>query len=167
MNTHEVARMLLNAPNSEIFASIDIATGVKDEYGDEIIAKIFGSSLVDVTCEKHYGATLLFELSHSGGEGVDVVETVMLAQSKNFYKKNVQSVIKKKTGRKLATGRFDSRGEFVDFVCRKHHGTPMKKIDIARMSGVSGSSIAKILDGCEGAAWYEKFVDEKTGKLIF
>lgn len=59
-----------------------------------------------------------------------------------------------KKARKKITGRFDSREELVDFICSKYHKTPLKQAEIARLSKISETSVANILNGTEGSNWY-------------
>lgn len=82
MRSHELAKALLEMPDGELVASLDIETDVKDKHGDEIIAKVFGYSMIEVfaTRATRNEVVLQFESSGAGGEGVDVIEVVKAAQ---------------------------------------------------------------------------------------
>lgn len=62
MKSHELARRLLSMPDLDVVASVDIATGILDKHGDEIIDKIFGTSICEVF-EDRTESILHFELS--------------------------------------------------------------------------------------------------------
>lgn len=83
MGSHELARALLKMPDGELVASLDIDTGVKDKFGDVIVAKIFGYSMIDAFASQNE-VVLQFESTGSGsgssGAGVDVIEVVKSAQ---------------------------------------------------------------------------------------
>jgi hypothetical protein len=153
MNTHEIAKYWLDNPDKEIEVSLDIPTGVIDKHGDEIIAKVFGSGLVDYFSPNHDSATLHFEVAHSGGEGVDVVEVVKLAQKQQAIETKQTKQANKKRVRKRITGRFDTREELVNFICSKYHKTTLHQAEIARLTSISETSVAKILSGIEGDNW--------------
>lgn len=79
MTNKDLIALLSKHPDNEIICSVDIDTNIKDKYGDNIIAKVFGYSIVDAFSSQ--GETVLhFEESGSGGYGVDVIEVVKLAQ---------------------------------------------------------------------------------------
>jgi hypothetical protein len=80
--SHEIAEALLKHIDVEVNTSVDIPTGVFNEHGDEIVAKIFGHSIVETICA-NVGVTFHFEAcgsSGEGGEAVDVIEAVKFAQ---------------------------------------------------------------------------------------
>ncbi|MEF1337508.1 hypothetical protein REH81_12065 [Vibrio rotiferianus] len=79
MRSHELAKALLEMPDGELVASLDIETDVKDKHGDEIIAKVFGYSMIEAFASQNE-VVLQFEGSGAGGEGVDVIEVVKAAQ---------------------------------------------------------------------------------------
>ncbi len=86
MKAHELAKQLLSLPDMDVSASCDIETGVFDEGGDEVIAKLFADGICEVFSD-NYGITIQFESSCSGGEGVDVIEVVREAQKQTPYQK--------------------------------------------------------------------------------
>lgn len=63
--------------------------------------------------------------------------------------------------RQKTTGRFDTRDELLEFVCRKYYTSTMNNAQIARSAGVSESTAANILDGEEAIYWQEKYRHEK------
>ncbi|MGR5558354.1 hypothetical protein ACQKQC_18950 [Vibrio fortis] len=85
-NTHELGKWLLEQPNlpiDKLFASIDIESGVNDKHGDEIIAKLYGHSLIEAIAVGNPTAAtpvtniaLHFETSSSSDEGIHVGELV-------------------------------------------------------------------------------------------
>ena len=56
-------------------------------------------------------------------------------------------------GRKKTTGRFETRDELVEFICRKYYTTKLGDTAIGRMAQVSQTTVANILSGEEGKAW--------------
>ena len=81
MTNAELAAILLQNPDAEISASLDIETKVFDKHGDEIIAKIHGYSLCEaIQIQPSPNSSvqeivLLFEQS-GAGNGIDVIETI-------------------------------------------------------------------------------------------
>ncbi|ELP6118948.1 TPA: hypothetical protein I7730_15960 [Vibrio vulnificus] len=92
-DTHELGKWLLEQPNlpiDKLFASIDIESGVNDKHGDEIIAKLYGHSLIEAfTIGSPAAATpvtniaLHFETSASSAEGIHVGNLVKSEATKN------------------------------------------------------------------------------------
>lgn len=52
MRTHELANFLLSLPDSDLEASIEVDSKVKDSHGDVITAHGIASSIVDVYSRK-------------------------------------------------------------------------------------------------------------------
>lgn len=79
MKSHELAKLLLSKPDVDVTASLDVQSGVYDKHGDEYTSKVFGYSLIDVI-QSNADTTLLFEVSGSGGDNVDVLDAVREVQ---------------------------------------------------------------------------------------
>lgn len=82
---HALAKQWLKEEDGEIIASIDVATGVYDKNGDEIIAKLFAESVCDFFTQeetKNNSTVIHFELSNSveNEDAVDVIKAVNTAQ---------------------------------------------------------------------------------------
>ena len=56
----------------------------------------------------------------------------------------------KKKGKKKTTGRYETRAELCDDVWSLYLTTPAKQADIARITRVSETTVANILDSKEG-----------------
>uniref|UniRef100_A0AB39AJA4 IrrE N-terminal-like domain-containing protein n=1 Tax=Vibrio phage P018-4 TaxID=3229728 RepID=A0AB39AJA4_9CAUD len=82
MTSHELAHLLLSNNDAPITASIEIATGIYDDSGDEIIAHLECSSIVEVIANRSapngvvLENILHFEESYSRVNSVDVVSVV-------------------------------------------------------------------------------------------
>ena len=88
MTSHELAKILLEGNDAPISGTVEISTGVKDKYGDEIIAHLECFDIIDVIanqfepngeiCEN----IIKFTESESRATGIDVVKVVSEAAKK-------------------------------------------------------------------------------------
>lgn len=63
---------------------------------------------------------------------------------------------KKASRRPRTTGRFDSRAEFVDFICDKYYNSTLCQAEIARLACVSETTVANMLKSAERDEWLMK-----------
>tara|TARA_Y100001956_G_scaffold64393_1_gene64947 strand:+ start:1645 stop:1920 length:276 start_codon:yes stop_codon:yes gene_type:complete len=88
MTSHELAKILLEENDAPISATVEISTGVKDKYGDEIIAHLDCFSILEVYARKFqsngevFENKIHFESSCSRNYGIDVVKVVSEAAKK-------------------------------------------------------------------------------------
>ncbi len=88
MTSHELARALLETNDAPISATVEIETGVFDEYGDEIVAHLECYGLVELMNVQQApwsgvsDKILHFESSGSRLDGIDVVKVVSEAANK-------------------------------------------------------------------------------------
>ncbi len=89
MTSHELARILLENNDAPISGTVEIETGVKDRWGDEIIAHLECYSIIEcIALEDHPNGEVIeniikFESSGSRVHGIDVVQVVSDAAKKS------------------------------------------------------------------------------------
>lgn len=92
MTSHELAKLLLENNDAPISGTVEIETGVKDKWGDEIIAHLDCHSIIEVYARKYtpngkvFENKIHFECSVSRTEGIDVVQVVSDAAKKSQEK---------------------------------------------------------------------------------
>lgn len=80
-----LAELRLKVGDVEVNSSIDIETNVEDANGEQVIAKLYGYSIIEVIDSPKSEVVIHFEQSEScSGDSVDVIKAVSAAQRKAF-----------------------------------------------------------------------------------